>query len=231
MCVGITFTLIHSDPVYRCNLGLSGTRAPATEARREMARVRLPSGGRTALDPFRASKNPRLHPNREPAQILISNADRVLADRRPSASRRRPLRPRRRHAVLATTARSQRHSHRSHAHDDASTRGICETKESPTIATIAVRHHCGCSHPKDKSRARKTSLLLPQQKPARACWRPRTVEHGDERPKFVGGSTICSRVRFVRQRRSLMSRSKQHCVSARPCHQVAFDSYRYGRPD
>ena len=121
-----------------------------------------------------------------------SNADRVLADRRPSASRRRPLRPRRRHAVLATTARSQRHSHRSHAHDDASTRGICETKESPTIATIAVRHHCGCSHPKDKSRARKTSLLLPQQKPARACWRPRTVGHGDERPKFVGGSTICS---------------------------------------
>ena len=154
-----------------------------------------------------------------------------MADRRPSASRRRPLRPRRRHAVLATTARSQRHSHRSHAHDDASTRGICETKESPTITTIAVRHHCGCSHPKDKSRARKTSLLLPQQKPARACWRPRTVGHGDERPKFVGGSTICSRVRFVRQRRSLMSRSKQHCVSARPCHQVAFDSYRYGRPD
>ena len=29
--------------------------------------------------------DPRLHPNREPAQILISNADRVLADRRPSA--------------------------------------------------------------------------------------------------------------------------------------------------
>ena len=196
-----------------------------------MARVRLPWGGRTAVDPFRVPEKSPPPSKSGTSTILISNADRVLADRRPSASRRRPLRPRRRHAVLATTARSQRHSHRSHAHDDASTRGICETKESPTIATIAVRHHCGCSHPKDKSRARKTSLLLPQQKPARACWRPRTVGHGDERPKFVGGSTICSRVRFVRQRRSLMSRSKQHCVSARPCHQVAFDSYRYGRPD
>ena len=178
-------------------------------------------------------ENPRLHPNREPAQILT-----------PTPTAFWPI-DGHRHRAVGRSARvaATPFSLRPHARRDTHT------------ALTPMMMRAPEEYAKQKSRRpspRSQSAII-----AAAHIRRTRAVHA--RPAFcclsrsllarAGGLVLLDTVMSaqnlsvgrrsapgsvlseLRQRRSLMSRSKQHCISARPRHQVAFDSYRYGRPD